>query len=313
MIGEVYTEGGTKKVREISGAIPTGLPVGTWISFEHDQAPDNKWVQAGTTFDPTVYPSLYLFLGGNAVPERFDHNRLEMEILASNTTLDWMKGADKTKYYECPYDGYINLAKSNTTGSFNIYVETSVDRGQTWQITTAELSCGGGGITIPVTKGTFVRGNSTQYNLYYNYATAWWYKHPMFIKATSAIEITDQDTFLQTVEQSVAQGQSYSTQETLTGGTWIDGKPIYRKVVDCGALPNNTAKTVNHNISNLGTVVKLAAYTSDGNEWMPLPEYYSNAAIGMSIDATIVYLRPYSNRTSWTTTYAIIEYTKTTD
>ena len=163
-----------------------------------------------------------------------------MEILASGTTLDWMKGSDRTIYYECPYDGFINIAKHNTTGSFNILVETSVDRGQTWQLTTAELSCGGGGITIPVTKGTFVRGGSSQYNLYYDYATAWWYKHPMFIKATSAIEITDQDTFLNTVVQSVAQGQSYSTTEQLTGGTWIDGKPIYRKV-----LKVTTAFTIN--------------------------------------------------------------------
>lgn len=29
---------------------------------------------------------------------------------------------------------------------------------------------------------------------------------------------------------SVANSLSYSTDETLTGGTWIDGKPIYRKV-----------------------------------------------------------------------------------
>ena len=30
----------------------------------------------------------------------------------------------------------------------------------------------------------------------------------------------------------------YSTDEVKTNKVWIDGKPIYRKVVDCGALPN---------------------------------------------------------------------------
>jgi hypothetical protein len=33
------------------------------------------------------------------------------------------------------------------------------------------------------------------------------------------------------VEEQIADAQSYSTEETLTGGTWIDGKPIYRKVI----------------------------------------------------------------------------------
>lgn len=32
------------------------------------------------------------------------------------------------------------------------------------------------------------------------------------------------------VDNKVSQANSYSTDETLTGGTWIDGKPIYRKV-----------------------------------------------------------------------------------
>ena len=76
MIGQVQTINGVKQAIPISGAIPTGLPVGTWISFEGDQAPDNKWIKAGETFNASDYPALYLFLGGNVVPERFDHNRI---------------------------------------------------------------------------------------------------------------------------------------------------------------------------------------------------------------------------------------------
>ena len=43
----------------------------------------------------------------------------------------------------------------------------------------------------------------------------------------------------------------YSTDEVETGMYWIDGKPIYRKVINCGALPNNAAKDTAHNIQNL--------------------------------------------------------------
>ena len=32
------------------------------------------------------------------------------------------------------------------------------------------------------------------------------------------------------IDKHIADAQSYSTDEQPTGGTWIDGKPIYRKV-----------------------------------------------------------------------------------
>lgn len=106
----------------------------------------------------------------------------------------------------------------------------------------------------------------------------------------------------------------YSTEETLTNKVWIDGKPIYRKVVDCGALPNNSLKTVAHNIANIGFVINLYGIASDGSEWLPLPaSYYSNSAVGLSVDGTNISLRPYTNRTTYTTTYVTIEYTKSTD
>lgn len=50
---------------------------------------------------------------------------------------------------------------------------------------------------------------------------------------------------------------NYSTSESDTGMRWIDYKPIYRKVVNFGALPNASSKAVNHGISNLDTVVNF--------------------------------------------------------
>lgn len=48
----------------------------------------------------------------------------------------------------------------------------------------------------------------------------------------------------------------YSTTEKIIG-TWIDGKYIYQKTINCGAMPNTTRKTVAHGISNLNRVVQL--------------------------------------------------------
>lgn len=48
----------------------------------------------------------------------------------------------------------------------------------------------------------------------------------------------------------------YSTEEQY-GGKWIDGSDWYYKTIDFGALPNNTSKSVNHNISNFGHAIEI--------------------------------------------------------
>ena len=50
---------------------------------------------------------------------------------------------------------------------------------------------------------------------------------------------------------------SYSTTETLTGGTWIDGKPIYRRVIQGNFNPNPTEAAFSYNILTKGTVSSL--------------------------------------------------------
>jgi hypothetical protein len=54
----------------------------------------------------------------------------------------------------------------------------------------------------------------------------------VYIKAVDGVDISDEDTFLDTVKNFVEEKNSYSTQETLTGGKWVDGKPIYRQMDD---------------------------------------------------------------------------------
>ena len=57
---------------------------------------------------------------------------------------------------------------------------------------------------------------------------------------------------------------SYSTEETLTGGTWIDGKPIYRKVLTgisyslTGAAWNGT----NIDMTGIETLVNIIPFNS---------------------------------------------------
>lgn len=114
---------------------------------------------------------------------------------------------------------------------------------------------------------------------------------------------------------AVAESISYFTTEQATGGKWIDGKPIYRKVIDFGALPNNTTKSVAHNITNLDKIVNLVGYAVSGTVTLVIPfvsltnlaSCISNAVNGDNLTVTTG-----TDRSSFTAK-VIIEYTKTTD
>lgn len=56
----------------------------------------------------------------------------------------------------------------------------------------------------------------------------------------------------------------YSTTEINTGAKWVDGSAIYKKTVNFGALPNNTTKTVAHNISNPDRIIKVEQSITNG-------------------------------------------------
>lgn len=228
MIAQVQKDENNQNIAvPISGSIPTGLPVGTWISFEKDQTPDNKWIKAGETFDENLYPALYLFLGTNKVPERFDHNRLsayeEITLPTSSATAITMQ-----------YDGTL-VYQGDRSGTHYIYindVQICFDRGSSNDDSALTVSFRKGDVIWVTITGTFV-------------SKVAYYKHPMFIKATSAIEITDQSTFLNTVVNTIHNMGSYSTEEIDTGEVWIDGKTIYKKTVtsDSTSLSSKTLLT----------------------------------------------------------------------
>lgn len=109
----------------------------------------------------------------------------------------------------------------------------------------------------------------------------------------------------------------YSETETRTNKVWIDGKPIYRKVVDCGALPNNTTKNVDANIADMDAVVGITGFSSSSTSTITLPYIYdSSTYIEFYFNKTnsrVIIKASFNASTYYTTSYAIIEYTKTTD
>ena len=137
-----------------------------------------------------------------------------------------------------------------------------------------------------------------------------------YIKKTDITNEVQRFNLNPVTSNAVSQSLSYSTTEQKTGGVWIDGKPIYRKVVDFGNLPNATEKLVAHNISNIDKYTHIygVALNSSNENTYPLPFGYpsSNNSIGLIANLTNVRINTVVNL-SPLYAYVVLEYTKTTD
>lgn len=110
-------------------------------------------------------------------------------------------------------------------------------------------------------------------------------------------------------------GGSHTYSETEQEvGTWIDGSPVYEKVVDLGALPNNTTKNVAHGISNLGRVIQAELTADNGSNWITIPYATTNNTdlkyqLGFFITDTNIAIKSEWDRSTFSG-YAILRYTK---
>ena len=120
----------------------------------------------------------------------------------------------------------------------------------------------------------------------------------------------------QKTSTEISKNRIYSTDETDTGKIWIDGKNIYRKVIDCGALPNNTVKNVPIDITNLNKIIDLTITTTDimTGETIQLPYAQIGGHVVEAYRQTnSIRLITTSDWSMYTETFAVLEYTKTTD
>ena len=109
----------------------------------------------------------------------------------------------------------------------------------------------------------------------------------------------------------------YSENEIIIGN-WIDGKTLYRKVINFGALPNKTTKYVAHNIANVDTIYINygSSYVKKNSTGDILGFNYPNSSLtgqwASGVDDTNVFLWAGSDRTGCSA-YVTLEYTKLAD
>lgn len=223
MLYRIKTIDGVKTKVPLAGSTPAGLPVGSILSTYKKIQPYNYLYCDGSTFDENQYPALYLYLGTNVLP---DYRECVMVGAEKNTTnifdsteTDPSTGLPGTQSHDVFSQGEFkdDQIQNHTHAYLNSGFE---DYGHLY---------GGGGYGSNATQQTQNTGNTGRYG-----TTTRTKEKAVFvyIKAVDGVDIADEDYFLDTVKNFVEEKNSYSTEEMLTGGKWIDGKPIYRRVIN---------------------------------------------------------------------------------
>jgi hypothetical protein len=129
------------------------------------------------------------------------------------------------------------------------------------------------------------------------------------IKATSGLSENAQDNVINTLNEQ----RSYSTEEVNTGKKWIDGKPIYRKVLNINGYP----ATIQTGLTSANEVVGMACKNTVGGSddnfvfggILTDNNVYYPWAYQLSSDNTT--LSRITSTYSGTVKFIILEYTKT--
>lgn len=108
----------------------------------------------------------------------------------------------------------------------------------------------------------------------------------------------------------------YSQNEIDTGKIWIDGKKIYRKVINCGTLPNNSIKKVPINITNINEIIDLIVTASSSTDNLTLSLPFINkdgSAVTAYRQGDEIILGANVDVSYYEICFAVLEYTKTTN
>lgn len=116
--------------------------------------------------------------------------------------------------------------------------------------------------------------------------------------------------------KAVVAGEVYSTEGRVVG-TWIDGKKLYQKTIDFGALPNATIKNVSTGLSDIKVrnYFGYAYRPSDGTVFnFPIAQQTDQLVMPSIRDGgSILRIVAMGDVSTFTETYITLQYTKTTD
>ena len=301
MVGIVKEIDGQKKIVPLTTDTGTGAPVGTLIS-QYKKVPMSGYLYCdGSTFDENDYPALYMYLGTNVLP---DYRECVMVGAEQNTT-DTIETHDvygEGEFKDDQFQEQKHLISTQNSGSYTGNYSI-IGRTDSLGTTTTDKET-----SLPADGRAYTTTHGKQKAVY------------VYIKATSGLAENQQENVLNDVKGYVDSSNSYSTEEIKTGGKWLDGKPIYRKVVT-HTLSNELTGLVEiqHNIQNIKTPIRIVF----GNATVPgtsnsttIPAQHDSTTFIQLGEFSNTYVQLFAGSTNWTSFRDVmlcLEYTKTTD
>ena len=111
---------------------------------------------------------------------------------------------------------------------------------------------------------------------------------------------------------AIKSANTYSTEEVKTGDTWIDGRPIYRKVVARNLNVTN-GTTIDLSSLNINELIKIKSINIDSNRYAFFDEYYDSSTSKINLHYRDGLIEVWTGSGANYTSTVWIEYTKTTD
>lgn len=186
---------------------------------------------------------------GNVAANNFTGkwNGYMQDIATENTSDTWLLVANKGKVQHRAIANIINSFALPNLGSVANVLDTTITKGfGTYNANTSNIPSGidtyGSVLVLPAADSS---GNGHNIILFGNNEDT---------KGKIAIAGYINGNF--TGWRSIALNKKYSTSETSTGETWVDGKTIYQKTIKITSLNTGTSQQ-QHGISNFGELIDI--------------------------------------------------------
>lgn len=232
-------------------------------------------------------------------------NGYMQDIATENTSDTWLLVANKGKVQHRAIANIINSFALPNLGHVANVLDTTITKGfGTYSANTSNIPSGigtyGSVLVLPAADSS---GNGHNIILFGNNEDT---------KGKIAIAGYINGNF--TGWRSIALNKKYSTSETSTGETWVDGKTIYQKTIKITSLNSN--RTYTHGISNFGELIDIygTGYWS-GQGWQPVQRVVTDGiapyGLGLGdIDSTKFMFQVGSSYSGFQKAYITLKYTK---